>query len=144
MSTGTIHKARSIFYIIIISGLLSLTSFVIMLVWNNSLSFHLDMEEISFLEAVGLVAFVYVVYFGIKFGEAKCNNDSKEVNLSDTTDISDKMSYADEMIAKDLLKNVPENEREDLKDFIARCCGFQDIPKTKQNAIQKTIHINND
>ncbi len=144
MSSGTIHKARSIFYIIIISGLLSLTSIVIMLVWNNSLSLHLDMEEISFLEAVGLVAFVYVIYFGIRFGQAKRHYDSKEDDLSGNTFTSDKMSYADEIIAKDLLKKVPDAERDVLKDFIARCCGFQDIPKAKQAAIKHTININND
>ena len=115
-----------------------------MLVWNNSLSFHLNMEEISFLEAVGVVAFVYVIYFGIKFGESKCNNGSKKDIMTEEPATADKMSYADEMIAKDLLKNVPEAEREDLKDFIARCCGFQDIPQTGNNTMRRSININND
>ena len=139
MSKSTIHTARSLFYIIIISGLLSLTSFVILLIWNNSIAKEFELVEISFLEAVGIVAFVYVIYFGIHFGKGKCQDDAVEDNLSVENKESDKMSYVNEIQALDLLKNVPESERKNLKDFIARCCGFRDLPVIKQKTIHTTI-----
>lgn len=139
MSKSTIHTARSLFYIIIISGLLSLTSFVIFLIWNNSISKEFDMAEISFLEAVGIVAFVYVIYFGLHFGREKCQDDTVEDNMSEQKNVTDKMSYTDDGEALDLMENIPDSERKNLKDFISRCCGFSDIPEMKQKPMHRTI-----
>ncbi|GEM_PF-2141071 len=139
MSKLTIHTARSLFYIIIISGLLSLTSFVIYLIWNNSVVKEFEMAEISFLEAVGIVAFVYVIYFGLHFGRGKCQDDTVEDNMSGQKIVTDKMSYKDTSNVLDLMENIPDSERKNLKDFISRCCGFNDIPEMKQKTIHKTI-----
>lgn len=140
MSKKRINKARSIIYIFIISGLLSLTSIVILLVWNNTISPKLEIAELTFLEAVGIVAFVYVIYFGINFGSAECQDDTKDVIMADKKMANDKMSYADELIQNDLLKNVPESERQDLKEFIARCCGI----KSKQEKSENSLRVNID
>lgn len=139
MSKSTIHTARSLFYIIIISGLLSLTSFVIYLIWNNSVVKEFEMAEISFLEAVGIVAFVYVIYFGFHFGREKCQDDTVEDNMSEQKNVTDKMSYKDTSNALDLVENIPDSERKNLKDFISRCCGFSDIPEMKQKTMHRTI-----
>jgi hypothetical protein len=138
MQKTTTNKARSIFYIITISGLLSLTSFVILLIWNNSIIQIIEISEISFLEAVGIVAFVYVIYFGIQYGTENCKNDTKYANMTDNTEPSDKLSEKDNEFVKNILKTIPKSERRKLKDFLASCIEKD----SKDESLHDSVHAN--
>ncbi len=141
MQKATINKARSIFYIITISGLLSLTSFVILLIWNNSIIGVIEASEISFLEAVGIVAFVYVIYFGIQYGSNNCKDDTIDENLSVKKEKSDKMSERDSEFVNSILKNIPQSERGKLKEFLATCIEKDNQDTSVPESVQAGLGV---
>lgn len=118
--------ARSIFYIAFIGGLLSLTSLTVMLVWNYSISVRYVFPHISFLEACGAVAFVYVVYFGVKFG-TQGQKDTSSATNADIRQTTDNMSTPSPKLKPDLLKNISSEEKKELTEFVNRCCGYSNV-----------------
>lgn len=125
MHTGRIgdrKAARTIFYIIFVSGLLSLTSTAIMLIWNNTITKLLELASITFLEAVGIVSFVYVIYFGIKFGDSAKNDILAEESLQESHNC-DKRAAS---IPGPVLNKLDPQEKKQMIDLLNRCCGYND------------------
>lgn len=137
MTTGIKNKARSIMYILIIGGLLSSTAVIIMLVWNKTLSGYFQSVQISFLESVGLVSFVYVIYYGIKFGHESCQNDVKTDIAAERKSSSDKMTEFPSKISSDLLKKIPDENKKEFKEFISKCCGMSHNDKIGYSSFGK-------
>lgn len=116
--------ARSIFYIVFVGGLLSLSAFILMISWNSGITNLFDANPISFLESIGILALVYVIYFGIQFGKS-CSN----VNLSSFT--KTKCQHSDnnsEILSSEMLNKLNNNEKEELREFVNRCCGYKNSP----------------
>ena len=111
--------ARSIIYIFFISGLLTSTSLIIMILWNLTLSHLIQWGHMTFLESVGIVSFVYVIYFGIKFGENSVNDNSSLKSMTSFHHPDRKSSK----IPLETLNKVPEDEKQELMEFISRCVG---------------------
>ena len=139
------RKARSVFYIIFISGLLSLTSWIVEILWDLSLYKFFNLSQISFLESVGIVSFVYIIYFGIKFGEASWQNDMKTEKMSERESKTDKMSDNNSgnkkrndanPINPEILRKLPEEDRQELKNLVSKCCGMP----INDNPLQSSFH----
>lgn len=113
--------ARSIFYILFVGGLLALSSFILMISWNSGITNLFNAEPISFLESIGILALVYVIYFGIQFGKS-----STDVNLSyfskSKSHITDINS---DIISSETLNKLKNSEKEELRDLVNRCCGYK-------------------
>ena len=62
--------ARSIFFIFFIGGLFLLLSMLLESLCNNFIFKKFHVPCINTMEAAGIVAFVYIIFFGIKFGSA--------------------------------------------------------------------------
>lgn len=125
------NKARSAFYIVFVSGLLSSTSLVIMMIWNNSISSYFNYPSLSFLECVGIVSFVYVIFFGIKFGHEECNKDRKDEILTEHSNVPANMSNSFmhdkpiNHISKELLGKISAKDKEEINTLLSKCCGFE-------------------
>jgi hypothetical protein len=140
------RKARSVFYIIFISGLLSLTSFIVGLVWNYSFTAHLNFSEITFLESVGIVSFVYIIYFGIKFGEASWLNDTHSANKSDSniqhdimTEKHNSTTRNEKCINRDSFSRLPDDEKKELQELVSKCCGIPVENNSTQSSFRRRI-----
>ncbi len=112
--------ARSIFYIVFVGGLLSLSAVILMISWNTGITNLLDANPITFLESIGILALIYVIYFGIQFGKS-----SADVNLSyfsktksQSTDINS------DIITAETLNKLKNSEKEELRELVNRCCGY--------------------
>jgi hypothetical protein len=131
---GNNKAARSVFYIIFISGLLSLTSTAIMLIWNSTIIKLLELASITFLEAVGIVSFVYVVYFGIKFGEQTLVDKMSEEKLP-YSHAHDKTSCG---VDPSMLNRLSPVDKQEMIELLGKCCGYKisqndDIPSSNPN-----------
>jgi arginine exporter protein ArgO len=124
MTKGITNKARSILYILIISGLLSSTAIIIMLVWNETLIHKLETSSISFLESVGIVSFVYIIYYGIRFGQESCQNSTETAKTTADAQSSDNLTDSQVHTYSELLKQVPDDDKKRLKMFLSKCCGM--------------------
>ena len=83
--------ARSIFYIIFVSGLLALISIIILLAWNLVISQIFTIKSIAFFEATGIASFFYVIYFGFRYGFGR-SVDKKSHQTMPFCHSTDKMS----------------------------------------------------
>lgn len=121
---------KSILYIIFFAGFLKLSGMLLTWIWNSYLTTALNLEDITFLESVGIIAFLYLVYSGIKFGF---------ISLTDKNYMHDKTSADNQFNAKNYetflhnniannLNKMSKSEKEKLKETIAECCGFRHIP----------------
>jgi hypothetical protein len=137
-------KARSIFYIVLISGLLSLTSFVIEFIWNNTFIKLLGVPQITFLESVGIVAFVYVIYFGIKFGQ-DCQDDEVIEENETKRHTTDNFTYSPSPKSKlnsEIINNLPQTEKQEILEFVSRCCGIPSAEGPDHSSFRRRIeHI---
>lgn len=113
--------ARSIFYIVFVGGLLSLSAIVLMISWNTGITNLFDTNPITFLESIGILALVYVIYFGIQFGKSSAN-----VNLSSFTKSKSQTSDINtEVLNSETLNKLNNSEKEELREFVNRCCGYK-------------------
>ena len=127
--------ARSVFYIIFVSGLLSLTSFSLMIIWDYFTINNPRIHQISFLEAVGICAFVYVIYFGVKFGEHRQNvADYEEYRSNGQPPVKKSQPINPEIINK-----IPESQKQEMLHFISRCCGMENNISTLHSSF-RTSH----
>jgi len=129
--------ARSIFYIIFVSGLLSLTSFTMMVIWDYFTLSNPGIHQITFLEAVGICAFVYVIYFGVKFGEHRQNVADFEESRSNSHNPVKKS----QTINPEILNKIPESQKQEMLHFISRCSGIQNNISTIHSSF-KSPHPN--
>ncbi len=112
--------ARSIFYILFVSGLFFLISACCEFFCNEIMCKYFGLPEVSLLEAAGVFAFVYIVYHGIKFGSNKISSSQKD-NMP-------KMQNNANMAANETLntiQNLTHEQKEQLKSELAKKCGIQ-------------------
>lgn len=137
-------KARSIFYIVLISGLLSLTSFVIEFVWNHTFIKLFGVPPITFLESVGIVAFVYVIYFGIKFGE-DCQDDEITEENETKRHATDNFTYttaSSSRLNPEIINSLPQTEKQEILQFVSKCCGIPSAEGPDHSSFRRRIeHI---
>jgi len=112
--------ARSIFYIIFVSGLFFLISISCEFFCNQIMAKCFDLPEITLLESAGVFAFVYIVYHGIKFGTNKISNSPKDSmpNMQDNANMA-----ANETLKT--IQNLTQEQKEQLKSELAKKCGIQ-------------------
>lgn len=123
--------ARTTFYIVFVGGLFFVFSVLFAALSNDILSEYFEIPELSLLEAGGLFAIFHIVYSGIKFGYNKFQKSSTEEDMSLFHDC-DNMTEVKKHINLDSLSTDDKNR---LKEEIAKCCG---IKKEKQELISKT------
>lgn len=128
---------RSLFFIAFVGGLLFCISYTFSYIANHYLYDELGLEEpVSILELAGLVAFVYVIFFGIKFGFRKSNSQYQEFQDYERPHAHDDSSDSSHHFAEDLdcdelsqkyktsLDKLSEKEKEELKSKLANICGI--------------------
>jgi hypothetical protein len=134
---------KAIIYILIFAGLLKVGGIILAWLWNSQLMKFFEIEPISFLEAVGMIAFLYLVYTGIKFGFDSILNLNKQ---------PDKMSPGCmpqcrncERMAEPLplkyARIMTQDEKDKLKEALAKCCGIQNNTKISSNPQTLNLHI---
>lgn len=117
---------KSLLYILFFAGILKLSGMLLTWFWNSYLVYTFDVQHITFLESVGMLAFFYLVYSGVKFGFVTI------IGQKNTTDnLSSKNMPQCQQCEKNALNNthyvnnLTLDEKEKLKAAIAKCCGFQ-------------------
>ena len=88
------------------AGLLKISGLAIAWMWNNVFTQFFQIPYISTLEAVGVFAFVYLVYSGFRFGFANMNDNLAKINQTNVHECDiyaepDSIRYA---------KSLPEEE----------------------------------
>lgn len=122
------NVSKSLLYILFFAGILKLAGMLLTWFWNSYLVYSLDLEHITFLESVGMIAFFYLVYSGIKFGfntitNQFSGNDKKQKESSpicQSCELMQKNKYQSQFTNR-----LSPDEKEKLKQAIAKCCGFQ-------------------
>jgi len=132
-------SARAIMYLLPIGGLLFLLSGLVWYSWNHFLYPNSSFNEISFLEAFGIVAIGYVGYSAIAFA---CDESPEQENeliprkqVTFKSAIANNSEFSECKIPKHVEQLSPE-EKIILREKIARCCG--DVCKIESN--EKPIH----
>ncbi len=125
MNTFLNNAARSVIFILFTAGLLCVLSFIISYGFELLLSEYLDVRPPGFLESAGIVAFVYVIFFGINFGNKKCTDKmaasgSKNKIVQRNTVESTGSSCAEELSSR---------QKRELCDILAKSCGFESPEK---------------
>jgi hypothetical protein len=123
--------ARAVFFIGFTGGLLLFSSIVFANICNLTFIAKLQLPCLNYLESAGIMAFVYIVGFGVKFG---ITNKDLTNSLMSKFQKSDK-NVKTESIVNNLSKMSSE-EREILKQQLASCCGMnkksnQHIPQAE-------------
>lgn len=120
---------RSILYVFSIGGLLSFISLLVWYGWNYFHN-HYNLTEISYLEAIGVVAIGYVGYSAINFAcEIPSTSSNSWHSAFTQKEHSPKVNSAPTTPTETTCK-VPRHveqlsaaEKEILREKIARCCG---------------------
>jgi len=142
---------KSIIYILIFAGLLKLSGLIISWFWNEILVKNYNFHPITFLEATGILAFLYLVFAGVKFGFDNISNmnlfNSKELKPGNLPQCKECDKVQSSYILRSKLLSLEEKER--LKEAIAKCCGMNNhshlnnLPTQKINIQQnKTDNFN--
>ncbi len=132
---------KSLLYILSFGGLLKLSGMLLTWLWNSYISLSFDLDEITFLESVGIISFSYILFAGIRYGFG--TNADK---ISPYDKMSCKYIYKSEIKLENAtkinenLRNLTQDEKEKLKKVIAKCCGFEDIPNNIN--INSQVEIN--
>jgi hypothetical protein len=135
------NVSKSLLYILFFAGILKLSGMLLTWFWNDYLVDNFNVEQITFLESVGMIAFFYLVYSGVKFGfntlTANLSVDDKMSpgNMPQCQNC-DKISTSNNVNS---LKNLTADEKEKLKEAIAKCCGFNHISNNIE--VNSKIHI---
>lgn len=133
MKTLKYSAVKSIIYILIFAGLLKVSGLLLEWIWNDYLVYNYGLKPISFLEAAGILAFLYLVYAGVKFGFdniSTLNNFSSlnifnprdKKNIETNDDCNDCNKYEKSFIMRS--KFMTEDEKERLREALAKCCGL--------------------
>lgn len=75
IKTTTEKIARSIFFILFIGGLFLFLSFALENICNRMIFDTFQIPCINTLEAAGIVAFIYIIVYGILFGIKSMKNE---------------------------------------------------------------------
>jgi hypothetical protein len=134
---------KAIIYILIFAGFLKIGGLVFAWLWNSYLIRYFQLEHISFLEAVGMIAFLYLVYTGVKFGFDSILSLNKQ---------PDKMSPGNmpqcrncERMAEPLpikyARIMTQDEKDKLKEALAKCCGLPNTTQISSTPQTLNLHI---
>ena len=121
-------------YLLPIGGLLFLLSAIVWYSWNHFLHPNSSFNEITFLEAFGIVAIGYVGYSAVAFACDESPDYENEIiprkkqTLTNTK--TQQIEKTDCKIPKHFEQLSPE-EKIILREKIARCCG--DVCKAESN-----------
>ncbi|MBX3044103.1 MAG: hypothetical protein KIT33_04490 [Candidatus Kapabacteria bacterium] len=141
------NVSKSLLYILFFAGILKLSGMLLTWFWNDYLVYAFDLYSITFLESVGMLAFFYLVYSGIKFGFNSISIQLSENNIGTKPGKLPQCSSCEALQHhKDIayINKLTEDEKERLKQAIAKCCGFQHEPTKIENSQKIKIHtINN-
>lgn len=142
MKSLKFNALKSIFYILIFAGMLKLSGIIIAWVWNDLLLEKFHLNEISILEATGIVAFIYLVYAGIKFGfENIMNSNTQSV---DTSEMAGNMPQCKECNhSRYILMHNTRVFTEELKDVIkhSQTSNYLKISDKLNNKIYHKFYI---
>lgn len=108
--------ARSVFFIVFTGGLLLFASIVFANVCNIAILNSLELPCLNYLESAGILAFVYVVAFGVKFGLGKTDLTNSLMSKFQNADKDGKII--------ENLKKMTDEEKLILKQQLADCCGM--------------------
>ncbi len=119
MKILTTKFARSIFYIVFIGGLFLSQALMLSFVWTLIGVDIFGSGEINMLEAGGIIALGYVLFFGIRFG-TKCEADkAAEKNLSKSR-TNDNMSDSKTV---EVIRHLSSREKSVLKNKLKSLCS---------------------
>ena len=121
--------ARSVFFIGFTGGLLLFSSIVFANVCNITLLNSFELPCLNYLESAGILAFVYVIVFGIKFGFSKTDLTNTLMSKFQNSDKSVKIV--------ENLKKMSAEEKLILKQELADCCGMN----KKNNPQQQDLEL---
>ncbi len=133
---------KSLIYILIFAGLLKLSSLILTWVWNKYIVHYYGVEPITFLESTGMIAFMYLIYAGVKFGfdslstlsifpsKDKFSKDS-HIELTSKNDFEESFKLQ--------CKFMNKEEKEKLKETLAKYCGVSHAQENNYNS--PNIHI---
>ncbi len=114
--------ARTGIYIVLAGGLLVLFAFGSSFICNSFLSATFGIPAISFMEAAGGFAFVYIIYYGYRFGFCSRNKSNEKRDLSFLQNCDNLTQHNLNYKAVTALN---KEQKEKLREEIARCCGFK-------------------
>ena len=108
--------ARSVFFIVFTGGLLLFSSIVFANICNLTILDRYEIPCLNYLESAGIIAFLYVFVFGIRFGISKTGiTNSLMLKLQNPTKSAKIVEN---------LKKMTDEEKLILKKEIADCCGM--------------------
>ncbi|MDX9790697.1 MAG: hypothetical protein WC313_09555 [Candidatus Kapaibacterium sp.] len=121
------NVSRALLYILFFAGILKLSGMLMTWFWNSYLTFSFGLHEITFLESVGILAFFYLVFSGVKFG---FNTISAQYHNTDKLSPGSMPQCQSCSILKksnslQTINKLSPNEKEMLKAAIAQCCGIR-------------------
>lgn len=141
------NVSKSLLYILFFAGILKLSGMALTWFWNSYLVQNLDVEHVTFLESVGMIAFFYLVFSGVKFG---FNTITAQFSNTDNHTSAASKCQNCELMQQSRYKSTYANklsadEKERLKQAIAKCCGFPHEAVKIDNKLQIKLHqINQD
>ena len=118
--------ARSILYLITIGGLFIFFSLMMLITWNYIINPFINISDINLLESAGVVSFIYIFIFAVKFGlTGKVEDDYDK--MDDIKDIYDKVDanadYMSEEKFEKAFMHLNKQEQDKLRVSINKCCG---------------------
>jgi hypothetical protein len=134
---------KAIIYILIFAGLLKVSGSIFAWLWNSQLIKYFELERISSLEAVGIIAFLYLVYTGVKFGFDSFFNLNKRHDIMSPGNMPqcrncEKMA---EPLPLKYARIMTKEEKDKLKEALAKCCGIQNNNKISSTPQVLNLHI---
>ncbi len=127
---------KSLLYIAVFAGLLKLSAMTFTWFWNNVLNSYIDLPLMNQLESVGVIAFLYLIITGIKFGFGAVYE--KNSPISDP--ICESCEKVRNSLAIEKARTLSKEDKEQLKSAIAKCCGINpDANKLKQFSFNEPI-----
>lgn len=128
------NALRAIIYIFLFAGTLKLIALAFQWGWNNLLRERYGLEYLTFLESVGILAFIYLIYAGIKFGFENIGiNDNNKPGLMKEC-LSCQLKPEGTPSNQSAKNKLSAEEKELLSQYIAKCCGMKHESKPRLKA----------
>ncbi len=112
---------RSLLYIAVFAGLLKLAAMTFTWFWNNVFNVYIDLPTVNQLESVGIIAFMYLVLTGIRFGFGAITDKVSPISEP----LCESCEKVRSSIAVEKARALSTEDKEQLKSAIAKCCGMQ-------------------
>jgi hypothetical protein len=117
---------KAILHMLFFAVLLKLSALVLTWFWNSYLIRYSDVEPVNFLESVGIVAFGYLVFAGIRFGFNQYELAQQRIDILASEDVPNckECAIANESATLSKIRNFDHDDQEKLKETIAKYCGI--------------------